>query len=35
MNIRLGLIGAGHMGKVSAQTLASNVAEVNLVAVAL
>lgn len=34
MNIRMGLIGAGRMGKVFAHTLASNVAEVDLVAVA-
>jgi len=34
MNIKMGLIGAGRMGKVFAHTLASNVAEVDLVAVA-
>ena len=34
MNIRMGLIGAGRMGRVFAHTLASNVAEVDLVAVA-
>jgi len=34
MNIKMGLIGAGRMGKVFAHTLAFNVAEVDLVAVA-
>jgi scyllo-inositol 2-dehydrogenase (NAD+) len=34
MSIRIGLIGAGRMGKVFANTLAFTVAEVNLVAVA-
>jgi inositol 2-dehydrogenase len=34
MSIRMGLIGAGRMGKVFAHTLAFNVAEVDLVAIA-
>lgn len=34
MSIRIGLIGAGRMGKVFAQTLAFNVAEADLVAIA-
>ncbi len=34
MSIRMGLIGAGRMGKVFAHTLAFNVAEVDLIAVA-
>ncbi len=34
MSIRMGLIGAGRMGKVFAHTLAFTVAEVDLVAVA-
>ncbi len=34
MNIRIGLIGAGRMGKVFAHTLAFTVSEVDLVAVA-
>jgi inositol 2-dehydrogenase len=34
MSIRIGLIGAGRMGKVFAQTLAFSVAEANLVAIA-
>ena len=34
MNIRMGLIGAGRMGKVFAHTLAFTVSEVDLVAVA-